>query len=71
MKRTRYIVHGPENHIARFSLAWHAYMFAEQLSQRMPGHLIEVSHSSGLIGQCLDGQPTPEFKRHHIAGMFR
>src|SRR5262245_46009603 len=29
MKATRYVVYCPQNHIARFSLALHAYKFAE------------------------------------------
>jgi len=71
MKRTRYVVHCPEGHIARFSLAWHAYKFAESVSSLMPSHLIELSDPSGLVGQYLDGHPTPEFKQHHIAGIWR
>lgn len=70
-KRTKYIVHCPGDHIARFSEQWHARMFAEELSKRMPGMWVEMSAPDGLIGQYHNGQPTPEFKQHHIDGMFR
>lgn len=70
-KRTKYIVHCPGDHIARFSEQWHARAFAVVLSERMPGHLIEMSAPDGLIGQYRGGDPTPEFKQHHINGMFR
>lgn len=70
-KRTKYIVHCPDNHIARFSEQWHARIFAVALSERRPGKLIEMSCSTGLIGQYEGGDPTPEFKQHHIDGCFR
>lgn len=70
-KPTRFIVHCPGNHIARFSEQWHARVFAVALSERMPGHSIEMSAPDGLIGQYLGGESTPEFKQHHIDGLFR
>lgn len=70
-KRTKYIVYSPDHHIARFSEQWHARIFAVALSERMPGHLIEMSAPDGLIGQYRGGAPTPEFKQHHIDGCFR
>jgi hypothetical protein len=70
-KRTKYIVHCPDNHIARFSEEWHARIFAVSLSERMPGLLIEMSEPSGLIGQYQGGAPTNEFKQAHINGVFR
>jgi hypothetical protein len=69
--RTKYVVHCSDNHIARFSEQWHARIFAVALSERMPGHLIEMSAPDGLIGQYRGGAPTPEFKQHHIDGCFR
>jgi len=70
-KRTKFIVHCPNGHIARFSEQWHARIFAIALSERMPGHCIEMSAPDGLIGQYRGGDTTPEFKQHHISGLFR
>jgi hypothetical protein len=70
-KRTKYVVHCPGEHIARFSEQWQARIFAVALSERMPGHWIEMSAKDGLIGQYHGGEPTPEFKQHHIDGCFR
>jgi hypothetical protein len=69
-KRTKYEVHNIEGETARFSLLRHALLFAVMLSDRMPRHLIEVSGKDGLAGQYIGGKPTPEFKQHHIAGVF-
>lgn len=70
MKRTKYIIHNIEGETARFSSRRHALLFAVMISERTPGQLIEVSHSSGLVGQYQGGRPTPEFKQHHIDGIF-
>ncbi len=70
-KRTKYVVHCSDGHVARFSEQWHGRIFAEELSKRCPGHLIEMSAEDGLIGQYVNGKPTPEFKQHHINGSFR
>lgn len=70
-KRTRYIVQC-RGEIARFSSYRHALLFAEMLSGRdCPGQLVEVSAPDGLVGQYRDGRPTPEFKQHHIDGIFQ
>ena len=52
MKRTRYIVYCPDGHSARFSVQWHARMFAIALSEREPDLLIEMSARDGLIGDA-------------------
>jgi hypothetical protein len=70
-KRTKYLVHCPGGHVARFSEQWHARIFAITLSESMPGHLIEMQAPDGLIGQYRGGDTTPEFKQHHISGLFR
>lgn len=70
-KRTKFLVDCPQGHIARFSEQWHARLFAVAVSERMPGHLIEMRSPEGLIGQYKGGDPTPEFKQHHIDGLFR
>jgi hypothetical protein len=70
-RRTKFIVWCPDGHMARFSEQWHARIFAITLSERVPGHSIELSAPDGLIGQYRGGNPTPEFKQHHIDGMFR
>jgi len=64
-KRTKYIVNCPSDHIARFSEYWHAMEFAQGISRRFYGHLIEVAARDGLVGQYQDGQSTPEFEAHH------
>lgn len=69
-KRTAYTVHNIQGETARFSLLRHAMLFACMISDRMPGYLIEVSAKGGLAGQYKGGQPTPEFKQHHIDGVF-
>lgn len=69
-KRVKYTVHHIEGETARFSLLRHALLFALMLSERMPWCLIEVSAKDGLAGQYKGGQPTPEFKQHHIDGVF-
>jgi hypothetical protein len=71
MKRTRYIVYCPDGHSARFSVQWHARMFAIALSEREPDLLIEMSARDGLIGQYRNGISTPEFVSHHNSGLFR
>lgn len=70
MKRTKYVVRNIEGETARFSNLRHALLFAIMLSERMPGYLIEVSAKDGLAGQYQGGNPTPEFKQHHINGVF-
>jgi hypothetical protein len=70
MKRTQYTV-TVENHTARFSALRHAMLFAQMMSREMLGHLVEVGSKDGLRGQYHSGQPTPEFKQHHISGIFR
>lgn len=69
-KKTKYTVHNIEGEAARFSLLRHALLFACDMSDRMPSHLIEVSAKNGLVGQYKGGRPTPEFKQHHINGVF-
>ena len=51
MKRVKFFVHCPNEHIAKFSEEWHARAFAEMLSGRRPGWLIEMTHVSGVVGQ--------------------
>lgn len=70
MKRTKYTVHHIEGETAKFSSYRHALLFAMMLSERIPGQLIEVSAKDGLVGQYQGGNPTPEFKQHHIDGIF-
>lgn len=70
-KRMKFFIRCPGEHIARFSEQWHARIFAIALSERMPGHLIELRVQEGLIGQYRGGDTTPEFKQHHIDGCFR
>lgn len=70
-KRVKYTVHNiGEKEIAKFSSLRHALLFAIMISERMPTHLIEVSGKDGLVGQYRAGNPTPEFKQHHIDGVF-
>jgi hypothetical protein len=69
-KHTKYTVHHIEGETARFSNLRHALLFAVMISDRMPAHLIEVSAKDGLVGQYQNGRPTPEFKQHHIDGVF-
>jgi hypothetical protein len=70
-KRTKFLVNLPNGHVARFSEEWHARLFSEAISDRMPWLLIELLAPDGLIGQYRDGAPTPEFEQHHIDGLFR
>jgi len=70
-RRTKFLVSCPDDHVARFSEQWHARVFAIALSERMPGHLIEMRAPDGLIGQYRAGKSTPEFELHHLNGMFR
>lgn len=68
-KRTKYTIR-VGNTVSKFSLLRHAMLFAVMLSERMPGHLIEVADKDSLVGQYRGGAPTPEFKQHHIDGVF-
>jgi hypothetical protein len=70
-KRTKYTVYNIGGETARFSSLRHALLFAVMLSDRMPGHLIEVGAKDGLAGQYQGGKPTPEFVQHHISGVFQ
>lgn len=69
-RHTKYTVHNIGGETARFSSLRHALLFGIMLSERMPEHLIEVSAKDGLAGQYQGGHPTPEFKQHHINGVF-
>ena len=70
MKQTKYTVE-IEGHTARFSALRHAMLFAAMMSREAIGHLVEVQSKDGLRGQYRGGVPTPEFKQHHINGIFR
>lgn len=50
---------------AKFSSYRDAMYFAEAQSFTHEGHLIEVGHKSGLVGQYRSGRTTDEFKQHH------
>ena len=65
MKRTKYLVHCPGEHVARFSSEGHARIFAIALSRRAINFRIEISAPDGLIGQYCEGRTTEEFKAHH------
>lgn len=70
-KRVKYEVHhlrGGET--AKFSCLRHALLFAIARSEERPCDLIEVSAKDGLVGQYQGGNPTAEFKQHHINGIF-
>ena len=69
-KRTRFVVHCPGGHIARFSEEWHARKFAIWLSKLNPKHWIELAAPDGLIGQYRGGETTAEFEQHHISAFF-
>lgn len=69
-RQAKFTVHNIGGETAKFSSLRHALLFAVMLSERMPGHLIEVSAKSGLAGQYQGGKPTPEFVQHHINGVF-
>lgn len=49
--------------VARFSSYPHAMQFAWDRSG--DDGWAEVRHSTGLVGQYLNGSPTPEFAQHH------
>lgn len=51
--------------LAKFSSNMDAMEFAERMSLRT-GHLIEVQHKTGLVGQYKNGVTTPEFAAHHM-----
>lgn len=68
-KRTKYHV-TIDGESAKFSNLRHAMLFAIAISDRMPAHLIEVIGADGIAGQYQNGRPTPEFKQHHINGVF-
>lgn len=70
MKRTKYVV-TMRDETARFSALRHAMLFACMLSDKAPGHLIEVHGPDAIFGQYRSGKPTPEFTQHHIDGIFQ
>ena len=70
-KRMKYTVNHIEGETARFSCLRHALLFSVMISERMPGYLIEVLAKDGLVGQYKGGNPTLEFKQHHINGIFK
>lgn len=70
MKRTRYRVYCPGDHVAQFSSHRQALLFAEFISREPGAGLIEVAAPDGLVGQYRRGIPTPEFEQHHISSAW-
>jgi hypothetical protein len=70
MKRAKFTV-TVDREIAKFSSLRQAMLYAEMISRDPWVGLVEVSDKDSLRGQYSGGQPTPEFKNHHINGIFR
>lgn len=62
-KRVKYTVHCPDGETAKFSSYCRAMDFAAAISKG--GNFVEVSSSTGLVGQYASGKSTPEFLQHH------
>ncbi len=60
MKRTKYVVHLNDGHVARFSNHQHALAYGRDAS-RPDLTIIEVHAPDGIIGQFTEGQATREF----------
>lgn len=69
MNRLKYRVYQNARFVARFDLASTAFWFASVYGKRIaPSDTFEVSDKTGLIGQFVDGYPTPEFQHISIPG---
>lgn len=70
-KRIKYEVHNLDGETAKFSSLRHALLFAcARSEERFDGACIYVTAADGIACQYVGGKPTPEFKQHHINGIF-